>query len=151
MACVEIRLCLAMHVNGTAKGGRGKHGLHLAAGPVLGPVPQEFFLTFAEQLQAECGFPIASFGHAGDGNIHVNIMVPNMTDPEIRERAEAALDRLFKQVIAWNGAITGEHGVGIAKGRWFADAVGEGARELHRRLKLALDAEGILNPGKFAG
>jgi len=108
-------------------------------------------VEFAEQLQAECGFPIASFGHAGDGNIHVNIMVPNMTDPEIRERAEAALDRLFKQVIAWNGAITGEHGVGIAKGRWFADAVGEGARELHRRLKLALDAEGILNPGKFAG
>jgi FAD/FMN-containing dehydrogenase len=106
-------------------------------------------VEFAEQLQAECGFPIASFGHAGDGNIHVNIMVPNMTDPEIRERAEAALDRLFKQVIAWNGAITGEHGVGIAKGRWFADAVGEGARELHRRLKFALDAEGILNPGKF--
>jgi len=106
-------------------------------------------VEFAEQLQAECAFPIASFGHAGDGNIHVNIMVPNMTDPEIRERAEAALDRLFKQVIAWNGAITGEHGVGIAKGRWFADAVGEGARELHRRLKFALDAEGILNPGKF--
>jgi len=106
-------------------------------------------VEFAEQLQAECGFPIASFGHAGDGNIHVNIMVPNMTDPEIRERVEAALDRLFKQVIAWNGAITGEHGVGIAKGRWFADAVGEGARELHRRLKFALDAEGILNPGKF--
>ena len=106
-------------------------------------------VEFAEQLQAECGFPIASFGHAGDGNIHVNIMVPNMTDPEIRERAEAALDRLFKQVITWNGAITGEHGVGIAKGRWFADAVGEGARELHRRLKFALDAEGILNPGKF--
>lgn len=106
-------------------------------------------VEFAEQLQAECGFPIASFGHAGDGNIHVNIMVPNMTDPEIRERAEAALDRLFKQVIAWNGAITGEHGVGIAKGRWFADAVGEGARALHRRLKFSLDAEGILNPGKF--
>ena len=106
-------------------------------------------VEFAELLQAECRFPIASFGHAGDGNIHVNIMVPNMTEPEIRERAEAALDKLFKQVVAWNGAITGEHGIGIAKQRWFNDAVGEGACELHRRLKLALDAEGILNPGKF--
>ncbi len=108
-------------------------------------------VEFAEQLQGESGFPIACFGHAGDGNIHVNIMVPNMTDPAIRERAEVALDRLFHQVIAWNGAITGEHGVGIAKQRWFGEAVGAGAETLHRRLKLALDPAGILNPGKFLG
>ncbi|MBL9145252.1 MAG: FAD-binding protein [Verrucomicrobiaceae bacterium] len=108
-------------------------------------------VDFTEQLQTECGFPIASFGHAGDGNIHVNIMVPNMTDPEIKERAEVALDRLFHQIIAWNGAITGEHGIGIAKQRWFADAVGEGAVTLHRRLKAALDPNGVLNPGKFLG
>lgn len=106
-------------------------------------------VAFTEKLQAETGFPIASFGHAGDGNIHVNIMVPNMTDPAIRERAEAALDRLFHQVIDWKGAITGEHGVGIAKKRWFGDAVGAGAQDLHRRLKAALDPSGILNPGKF--
>lgn len=108
-------------------------------------------VDFTEQLQTECGFPIASFGHAGDGNIHVNIMVPNMTDPEIKERAEVALDRLFHQIIAWNGAITGEHGIGIAKQRWFADAVGEGAVTLHRRLKAALDPNSVLNPGKFLG
>lgn len=106
-------------------------------------------VDFAEALQAESGFPIACFGHAGDGNIHVNIMVPNMTDPAIREKAEAALDRLFHRVMAWNGAITGEHGVGIAKQRWFAEAVGEGARSLHHRLKAALDPSWVLNPGKF--
>lgn len=106
-------------------------------------------VDFAETLQAEFGFPVACFGHAGDGNIHVNIMVPTMDDPAIRERAEAALDKLFHQVITWKGAITGEHGVGIAKERWFPDAVSEGARTLHLRLKQALDPKGILNPGKF--
>lgn len=106
-------------------------------------------VEFGERLQAECGFPIASFGHAGDGNIHVNIMVPSMDDPEQRERAENALDKLFRQVIAWNGAITGEHGVGIAKGRWFPEAISAEARDVHSRLKKALDPHGILNPGKF--
>ncbi|HAL71616.1 MAG TPA: FAD/FMN-containing dehydrogenase, partial [Verrucomicrobiales bacterium] len=106
-------------------------------------------VEFAEALQAECGFPIASFGHAGDGNIHVNIMVQSMDDPEQRERAEAALDQLFRKVIAWNGAITGEHGVGIAKGRWFPEALSAEARDVHSRLKKALDPNGILNPGKF--
>ncbi|MDZ4288160.1 MAG: FAD-linked oxidase C-terminal domain-containing protein [Prosthecobacter sp.] len=106
-------------------------------------------VDFAERLQAESGFSVASFGHAGDGNIHVNIMVPTMDDPAIRERAEAALDKLFHQVIAWKGAITGEHGIGIAKQRWFADAVSAEARDVHARLKRALDPHGILNPGKF--
>ncbi len=106
-------------------------------------------VEFAEQLQVEFGFPVASFGHAGDGNIHVNIMVPTMDDPAIRERAEAALDRLFHQVIDWNGAITGEHGIGIAKSRWYPHAVPEVARAMHTTLKKAFDPNGILNPGKF--
>ncbi|HEY1080909.1 MAG TPA: FAD-linked oxidase C-terminal domain-containing protein [Prosthecobacter sp.] len=106
-------------------------------------------VEFAEALQNECGFPIASFGHAGDGNIHVNIMVLSMDDPVLRSRAEDALDKLFRQVIAWNGAITGEHGVGIAKGRWFPEAISSEARNVHSRLKMALDPNGILNPGKF--
>lgn len=105
-------------------------------------------VEFAETLQAKHGFPVACFGHAGDGNIHVNIMVPTMDDPTVREKAETALDELFHQIIAWNGAITGEHGIGIAKQRWFEDAVHPGALHLHQVLKSALDAKGILNPGK---
>ena len=108
-------------------------------------------VDFAENLQTECGFPVACFGHAGDGNIHVNIMVPNMEEPEIRERAEVALDRLFHQVLDWNGVITGEHGVGIAKGRWWQHAVSPEAHAVHLALKSALDPKGILNPGKFLG
>jgi glycolate oxidase len=106
-------------------------------------------VEFAELLQADSGFAVACFGHAGDGNIHVNIMVPDITDPAQSERADAALDKLFHQILAMGGAITGEHGIGLAKQRWFADAVGVGAREAHRRLKAALDPQGILNPGKF--
>jgi len=106
-------------------------------------------VSFASTLQAESGFPVACFGHAGDGNIHVNIMVADMADPVQREHAEVALDRLFHQVLALGGAITGEHGIGIAKKRWFAEAVGTGAMTAHRLLKTALDPHGILNPGKF--
>jgi FAD/FMN-containing dehydrogenase len=106
-------------------------------------------VTFAGSLQEESGFPVACFGHAGDGNIHVNVMVPDMDDPVQRERAEEVLDRLFHHVLSLGGAITGEHGIGIAKKRWFAGAIGLGAMETHRRLKSALDPHGILNPGKF--
>ena len=106
-------------------------------------------VSFAEQLQEDCGFPVACFGHAGDGNIHVNIMVPTMEEAAIRAKAEAALDQLFRQVIAWKGAITGEHGVGIAKRRWFQEAISPGAQTAHHLLKRAFDPRGILNPGKF--
>ncbi|MFT5409766.1 MAG: glycolate oxidase, partial [Verrucomicrobiales bacterium] len=108
-------------------------------------------VTFCEGLQAECGFPIACFGHAGDGNIHVNIMVDEIDDPAVRERADAALDKLFREVLQLGGTISGEHGIGVAKKRWFADAIDAGALDLHHRLKGALDPKGILNPGKFLG
>jgi glycolate oxidase len=107
-------------------------------------------MEFAEKLQAKHGFPIACFGHAGDGNIHVNIMAERYNrDAAVREKVERALDDLFAQVLAWGGVITGEHGIGLAKKRWWPEATSEVSRELHRRLKQALDPDGILNPGKF--
>jgi glycolate oxidase len=69
--------------------------------------------------------------------------------PGAKKRSEAALDDLFGQIIAWRGSITGEHGVGIAKKRWWPLAISTEARELHRQVKDALDPKGILNPGKF--
>ncbi len=106
-------------------------------------------VDFCDGLQRRTGIAIACFGHAGDGNIHVNLMVGDMADPAVSVPAEAALDELFRFVIEIGGAITGEHGIGLAKRRWFADAVGAGALDLHRRLKRALDPRGVLNPGKF--
>jgi glycolate oxidase len=107
-------------------------------------------MEFAEKLQAKHGFPIACFGHAGDGNIHVNIMADRYNrDVAVREKVDRALDELFAQVLAWGGVITGEHGIGLAKKRWWPEAASEVARDLHRRLKQTLDPNNVLNPGKF--
>jgi glycolate oxidase subunit GlcD len=106
-------------------------------------------VEFCEGLRRESGFPVACFGHAGDGNIHVNIMVPDMKDAEMRQRADAALDRLFHQVLAWGGVISGEHGIGLAKSPWFAAAAGPVSLGVHTDLKKALDPANLLNPGKF--
>ena len=107
-------------------------------------------IEFAERLSAKSGFPIACFGHAGDGNIHVNIMADRYNrDGAVREKVKHALDELFAQILAWGGVITGEHGIGLAKKRWWPEATGEPVRELHRKLKKILDPSDILNPGKF--
>ncbi len=106
-------------------------------------------VTFAQKLQLDTGIPIACFGHAGDGNIHTNLMVANYDDPSTREVAERALDQLFTWVIENGGTITGEHGVGLAKKRWLKQAIGEVSLATHHALKNALDPQGILNPGKF--
>jgi glycolate oxidase len=108
----------------------------------------EDLFRFTAKLQKKIKLPVACFGHAGDGNIHVNIML-DAKDPAAVKRAEAALDELFRQILAWNGAITGEHGIGLAKKRWWPLAVSSEVQELHRALKKTLDPNGILNPGKF--
>jgi glycolate oxidase len=69
--------------------------------------------------------------------------------PGAKARAEKCLDELFGWAIASGGAITGEHGIGLAKKRWWPQAVSKEARALHGKIKSALDPHGILNPGKF--
>ncbi|HEY4951950.1 MAG TPA: FAD-linked oxidase C-terminal domain-containing protein, partial [Verrucomicrobiae bacterium] len=108
----------------------------------------EDLFKFAAKLQKKHGLPIACFGHAGDGNIHVNVMVDEKKTGA-RKDCGKVLDELFRQVLAWNGAITGEHGIGLAKKRWWPLAVSREVRELHHAVKKTLDPNGILNPGKF--
>ena len=106
---------------------------------------------FAAKLHEKYGFPVACFGHAGDGNIHTNLMAGDYDRPETKEQMLKALDELFEQVLAWGGAITGEHGIGMAKLRWWNQAATPVSRSVHQALKAALDPKGILNPGKFLG
>ena len=108
----------------------------------------EDLFQFSARLQKKHGLPLACFGHAGDGNIHVNVMV-DLSQPNAKARCDAALDDLFQQVLAWKGVITGEHGIGLAKMNWWSAATTPEVRALHRRVKQALDPKGILNPGKF--
>ena len=106
-------------------------------------------VEFARRLEEDTGIPVACFGHAGDGNIHTNLMVAGFEDPATRAKAEEALDQLFAWVLDHGGAITGEHGVGLAKKPWIRQALGEVNFDVHQALKEALDPQGILNPGKF--
>ncbi|MEI7729656.1 MAG: FAD-linked oxidase C-terminal domain-containing protein [Verrucomicrobiota bacterium] len=108
----------------------------------------EDLFRFTAGLQKKYELAVACFGHAGDGNIHVNIMV-DFNLPGVKARSEAALDELFQQIIAWQGVITGEHGIGLAKKRWWPLAVSPEVRQFHLDIKHALDPKGILNPGKF--
>jgi glycolate oxidase len=108
----------------------------------------EELFAFAERLQKKHGFPVACFGHAGDGNIHVNLMV-DFNQANAKQRCDRALDDLFRAVLAMGGVITGEHGIGLAKKKWWPIATTPEVRALHAKLKSALDPAGILNPGKF--
>ncbi|MBM3837192.1 MAG: FAD-binding protein [Verrucomicrobia bacterium] len=108
----------------------------------------EELFQLAVHLRKKHGFPVACFGHAGDGNIHVNIMV-DTTQPNARPRADAALDELFRGVLALGGVITGEHGIGLAKKPWWPLAVSREVQRLHEAVKRAVDPKRILNPGKF--
>ena len=108
---------------------------------------QDLF-RFAARLQKKHGLAVACFGHAGDGNIHTNVMV-DYKEAGASRRADAALDELFRQVLAWGGAITGEHGIGLAKKPWWPLAGSKEVLDLHRAVKRARDPHGILNPGKF--
>src|SRR4029453_7288468 len=105
------------------------------------------FLVAVEKVAEETGVVVAVVGHAGDGNMHPNV-VCDQSDPDQAERAQRAFDRIMAVGLELGGTITGEHGVGVLKMEWLAKEIGPVAVDVHRAIKRALDPQGILNPGK---
>jgi glycolate oxidase len=111
-----------------------------------GRVPELF--DEVERLKAAHGLRIACFGHAGDGNIHVNLMLQPGDAAEMA-RAKTAERELFTRVVALEGSISGEHGIGFAKAPYLSIELSPDEIALMQRVKQAFDPAGILNPGKI--
>ncbi|MBD3349428.1 MAG: FAD-binding protein [Candidatus Eisenbacteria bacterium] len=106
------------------------------------------FVGEMRRISSEAGLPILAFGHAGDGNLHVNIMLKRAGAGEL-ERARRAVSGLFAVAVEMGGALSGEHGIGITKAEHLATELSPVSLDLTARLKGALDGRGILNPGKI--
>jgi len=101
-----------------------------------------------EQLATRYRIANVNFGHAGNGNIHVNLLV-NPDDPEEMQRAEGCLDEVFSLVLSLDGTLSGEHGVGMAKRPFVPREIDATTIGVMKAVKRALDPANILNPGKL--
>jgi glycolate oxidase len=112
---------------------------------VVPPARVPDILAEVQDIAKRHGLLIVCFGHAGDGNIHVNIMLEEGERPQ----AELAVKEIFAAVLQMQGSISGEHGIGTTKAPFLPLEAGEQALEAMRRIKRALDPNNILNPGKI--
>jgi glycolate oxidase len=114
-------------------------------------VPRSAIPRFVEamsEISASAELPILAFGHAGDGNLHVNVMV-DRADPSAMNRARQAVARLFSAALGMGGTLSGEHGIGITKAEHLAEELDATALAVTAAVKRALDPAGILNPDKI--
>ena len=114
-------------------------------------VPRDRIAAFVKrsvEIGQELGVRICSFGHAGDGNLHLYVCQDEMKEQARNETVERVMERLYEEARALDGEVSGEHGVGHAKRAFLSQSVGGLQIELRRRIKAAFDPAGILNPGK---
>jgi D-lactate dehydrogenase len=105
------------------------------------------YIAYTHQLIQEYPVKIVNFGHAGNGNIHTNIML-DPTDPKQEQAGQICLEKIFTKVLSLHGTLSGEHGVGIDKRDYVANELDAVSLKLMHGIKNVFDPKGILNPGK---
>jgi len=106
------------------------------------------FIKYTHEVSREVELRIPSFGHAGDGNLHIYLCRDGMEESIWKQKAEDAFERLYARAREYGGMVSGEHGIGYAKKVYLEKQVGDQQIELMRGIKKVFDPKGILNPGK---
>lgn len=106
-------------------------------------------LAMVKEIGHEFGFHSVCYGHAGDGNLHVNIVKAGMTDEEWNNRLPMGIRKLFTEVVRMGGTISGEHGIGLVQRSYMDIAFSDVQIKLMKQIKDIFDPQGILNPGKI--
>lgn len=106
-------------------------------------------LRTVKELGVKYGFHSVCYGHAGDGNLHVNIVKADMSDADWNEKLPLGIRELFSKVVALRGTISGEHGIGLVQKGYMDIAFSEVQLGLMKQIKHVFDPKGILNPGKI--
>ncbi len=106
-------------------------------------------LVGVKEIARRYGITTVCYGHAGDGNLHVNILKANMSDDDWNNNLETAIREIFRLTVSLGGTISGEHGIGFSQKRYLPIAFSAEEIDLMKRIKHAFDPKGILNPGKI--
>lgn len=106
-------------------------------------------LRIVKQIGANYGFTSVCYGHAGDGNLHINIIKGDLTDEQWNEELPIAIRELFTEVVKMGGTLSGEHGIGLVQKQYMEIAFPNISLEIMRKIKSVFDPKGILNPGKI--
>ena len=107
------------------------------------------FVEFTNELEKTIGIRIRSFGHAGDGNLHVYILKDELDDAAWKQKLNAAMDEMYKKSNELSGKVSGEHGIGYAKMSYLEKSISKETLDLMKGIKLAFDPKDILNPKKL--
>ena len=127
-----------------------KHSIYKEEDTVVPRAKLPELLAAVKRIGEEYDFQSVCYGHAGDGNLHVNIVKGAMSDADWEgPRLKQGIRTLFKEVVAMGGTISGEHGIGLVQREYLDIAFSPAAMRLQRNIKNALDPKGILNPGKL--
>jgi len=106
-------------------------------------------LRIIKRIGKEYGFHSVCYGHAGDGNLHVNIVKQDMSDEDWKHKLPLGIRELFKEVVRLGGTISGEHGIGLVQKEYMDIAFSKTQMNIMKNIKKIFDPNGILNPGKL--